>query len=123
MPRRGPAMRIPATISTRPRCIGLDPDTGKIKQHFQYHWNDAWDWDEVDPPILAGPSELADATVKSLVHPGRNGYLWVLERGADDINFVSAEPFVHQDVFTEHRSEDRPAGIRSRQESRPWARR
>jgi len=33
--------------------IAIDPDSGKIKTHFQYHDNDAWDWDEVDPPILA----------------------------------------------------------------------
>ncbi len=31
--------------------------------------------------------------------PGRNGYLWTLERGADAIKFVDAVPFVHQDVF------------------------
>jgi len=78
--------------------IGLDPDTGKIKQHFQYHWNDSWDWDEVDPPILAD-LQIGGRTVKSLVHPGRNGYLWTLERSAEEIKFVSALPFVHQDVF------------------------
>jgi alcohol dehydrogenase (cytochrome c) len=78
--------------------LGLDPDTGKIKQHFQYHWNDSWDWDEVDPPILVD-LQIGGRTVKSLVHPGRNGYLWTLERGADAIKFVSAVPFVHQDVF------------------------
>jgi alcohol dehydrogenase (cytochrome c) len=79
--------------------IGLDPDTGKIKQHFQYHHNDSWDWDEVDPPILMD-LRRGDRTVKALVHPGRNGYLWTLERGADSIKFVAAQPFVHQDVFT-----------------------
>jgi alcohol dehydrogenase (cytochrome c) len=34
------------------------------------------------------------------VHPGRNGYLWLLERRADSIGFIEAMPFVHQDVFT-----------------------
>ena len=38
--------------------------------------------------------------VKTAVHAGRNGYLWVLERTADKINFVDAWPFVHNDVFT-----------------------
>ncbi len=46
-PRRGPAIHIPATISTPRRCSALDPATGKIKTHFQYHQNDSWDWDEV----------------------------------------------------------------------------
>jgi alcohol dehydrogenase (cytochrome c) len=32
--------------------IALDAATGKIKGHFQYHPNDSWDWDEVNPPIL-----------------------------------------------------------------------
>src|SRR5256886_6547365 len=27
--------------------VALDADTGKIKGHHQYHWNDSWDWDEV----------------------------------------------------------------------------
>ena len=30
----------------------------------------------------------------------RNGYLWLLERSADKISFVHAEPFVQQNVFT-----------------------
>ena len=32
--------------------IALDPDTGKIRGHHQYHWNDSWDWDEVSTPLL-----------------------------------------------------------------------
>ena len=79
--------------------IAIDPNTGKIRHHFQYHWNDSWDWDEVDPPILMD-LPINGRTIKSLVHPGRNGYLWTLERGADGIKFVSAVPFVHQDVFS-----------------------
>jgi alcohol dehydrogenase (cytochrome c) len=43
---------------------------------------------------------LADPFDRALVHPGRNGYLWTLERGADAIDFIDAEPFVYQDVFT-----------------------
>src|SRR5690606_27839988 len=39
-------------------------------------------------------------TFPALVHPGRNGYLWLLERKADGIGFVDAEPYVHQNVFS-----------------------
>ena len=39
-------------------------------------------------------------SIRSLVHPARNGYLWLLEREADAINFVDAQPFVYQNVFT-----------------------
>jgi len=78
--------------------IALDPETGKMKGYHQYHWNDSWDWDEVDPPILMDV-EKDGRTVKGLVHPGRNGYLWVLERKADSIDFVSGIPYVRQNVF------------------------
>ena len=39
-------------------------------------------------------------TVPGLVHAGRNGYLWFLERQDDGIGFVDAKPYVKQDVFT-----------------------
>ena len=32
--------------------IALDADTGELKAHHQYHWNDSWDWDEVSAPLL-----------------------------------------------------------------------
>ena len=79
--------------------LALDVDTGKIKGHHQYHWNDSWDWDEVSTPLLMDVKRDG-RTIKSLVHPGRNGYLWLLERRADGIGFVDAKPFVRQEVFT-----------------------
>jgi alcohol dehydrogenase (cytochrome c) len=79
--------------------IALDPDTGKIKGHHQYHWNDAWDWDEVSAPLLFDV-QRDGRTIPAAVHAGRNGYLWVLERTAEGpIKFVDAKPFVNQDVF------------------------
>jgi alcohol dehydrogenase (cytochrome c) len=79
--------------------IALDPDTGKLKAYHQYHWNDSWDWDEVDAPVLIDVPRDG-RTIKALVHPGRNGYLWLLERSADAIKFVDAKPFVNHNVFT-----------------------
>jgi alcohol dehydrogenase (cytochrome c) len=79
--------------------IALDVDTGKIRGHHQYHWNDSWDWDEVSTPLLIDFAKDG-RTVKGLVHPGRNGYLWRLERQAGGIKFVDARPFVIQEVFT-----------------------
>jgi alcohol dehydrogenase (cytochrome c) len=78
--------------------VALEPETGKLKAHFQYHWNDSWDWDEVTPPLLIDV-EKDGRTIKGLVHPGRNGYLWLLERSQEKIAFVSAKPYVKQDVF------------------------
>lgn len=79
--------------------IALDVETGELAGHFQYHWNDTWDWDEVSAPLLL---EVArdGRTFSALVHPARDGYLWLLQRSGRDIRFVDAWPFVHQDVFT-----------------------
>jgi alcohol dehydrogenase (cytochrome c) len=79
--------------------IAIDATTGKIKGHFQYHPNDSWDWDEVNPPILVDYRRNGRA-VKGLVYVARDGYLWMLERTADKINFIDGKPFVKQNVFT-----------------------
>ena len=78
--------------------IALDVDSGKIKAHHQYHPNDSFDWDEVDAPLLIDVPRQGK-TVKALVHAGRNGYLWLLERSAQDIRYVAAQPYVQQNVF------------------------
>jgi alcohol dehydrogenase (cytochrome c) len=79
--------------------VAIDPDTGELKGHFQYHQNDSWDWDEVVAPLIID-YERDGRTVKGLVHFARNGYLWWLERGPDGISFVDAKPYVHQNVFS-----------------------
>jgi alcohol dehydrogenase (cytochrome c) len=79
--------------------IALDVVTGALVAHHQYHWNDSWDWDEVAAPLLVEVPR-SDRSMPALVHPGRNGYLWLLERSPKAIGFVDAWPYVHQDVFT-----------------------
>ena len=79
--------------------LALDADSGKLRGYHQYHWNDSWDWDEVSAPILMDVKR-GDRTIKGLVHPARNGYLWLLERRADAIAFVDAKPYVKQTAFT-----------------------
>lgn len=79
--------------------VAVDLDTGKIKGHHQYHWNDAWDWDEVSAPVLVDV-ERDGKVVHEAIHAGRNGYLWTLERTPEGpINFLSGVPFVEQNVF------------------------
>ncbi len=79
--------------------VAFDADTGELKGYHQYHHNGSWDWDEVSAPLLIDVPRDG-RTIKSLVHPARNGYLWMLERTADAINFVDAQPYVDQNVFT-----------------------
>lgn len=80
--------------------LALDADTGKLKGYHQYHYNEAWDWDEVSAPILMPVTTDGKQTTR-LVHAARNGYMWTLDPKPDGkIDFVSAKPFVHQNVFT-----------------------
>jgi alcohol dehydrogenase (cytochrome c) len=79
--------------------VAIDPDTGAIKGHFQYHWNDSWDWDEMNAPMVVD-YEKDGQTVKGLIKPSRNGYLYWLERTPEGpIGFVDATNYVKQDVF------------------------
>ena len=96
----------PWTGDTRPgdnlytnSVIALDVETGALKAYHQYHWNDSWDWDEVAAPLLIDLPRNG-RMVPGLVHAGRNGYLWMLERSADRISFIDAKPYVTQNVFT-----------------------
>lgn len=78
--------------------IALDPETGQIKGHFQYHWNDSWDWDEMNAPMIIDYKKDG-RDVKGLIKPSRNGYLYWLERKKDGIGYVNATNYVKQDVF------------------------
>jgi alcohol dehydrogenase (cytochrome c) len=78
--------------------MGIDVNTGELRGHHQYHQADAWDWDEVSAPLLID-IERNGKKVKSLVHAGRDGYMWWLERSKNKIGFVDAWPFVLQNVF------------------------
>jgi len=78
--------------------LALDPDTGKIKTHFQYHQNDSWDWDEVEAPMMVN-LEKEGRPFKGLIHPGRDAIFWILEAAPDRINYVTGWPYVHTDVW------------------------
>jgi alcohol dehydrogenase (cytochrome c) len=79
--------------------IALDPETGKLKGHFQYHQNDSWDWDAMNAPMVIDYQKNG-ATVKGLFTPARNGYLyWLERRDGGGISFVNASPYVKQNVF------------------------
>jgi len=78
--------------------IAIDPDTGALKSHFQYQWNESWDWDEPDSPLILD-FQKGGRSIKGLVHPARNGYLYMLERSKERIGFVSATAYVKQNVF------------------------
>jgi alcohol dehydrogenase (cytochrome c) len=80
--------------------LALDGDTGKILGHFQYHWNESWDWDAMNAPMLVD-FQKDGSTIKGLLTPQRNGYLyWLSRKPEGEIGFVNAEAYVKQNVFT-----------------------
>jgi alcohol dehydrogenase (cytochrome c) len=56
--------------------LALDPDTGKIKFHFQYTPHDVWDYDGVNEQLLTTVRGQ-----KSWIHADRNGYFYAINRG------------------------------------------
>jgi alcohol dehydrogenase (cytochrome c) len=59
--------------------VALDPDTGKVKWHYQEVPHDVWDWDSAYECVLIDRT-INGVTRKLLVHPNKGGYTWVLDR-------------------------------------------
>ena len=80
--------------------LAINPDDGKIQGHFQYHWNDGWDWAAMNAPTLV-KYKKDGKEVSGLISAQRNGVLYWLERAADGtITFDQAEKYVYNNVFT-----------------------
>jgi alcohol dehydrogenase (cytochrome c) len=73
--------------------LALDPDTGKLKWHFQFTPHDLFDYDATETPVLV---DLAvDGQVrKLLVEANRNGFFYLLDRTTG--KFLSATPIVEK---------------------------
>jgi PQQ-dependent dehydrogenase (methanol/ethanol family) len=59
--------------------LALDLKTGAYKWHFQEVHHDIWDHDAASPPILAD-IQYRGRQRKVLVHAGKTGFLYVLDR-------------------------------------------
>jgi PQQ-dependent dehydrogenase (methanol/ethanol family) len=68
-----------------------NPDTGEARWFYQLSPHDLHDYDGVNENILLD-LELGGAQRKVLVHPDRNGYVYVMDRGTGEV--LSATPFV-----------------------------
>jgi alcohol dehydrogenase (cytochrome c) len=71
--------------------LALDPDTGKLKWHFQFTPHDLHDWDATETPMLVD-TEFDGRPRKLLLHGDRNGFFYVLDRLTGEL--LLAEPFV-----------------------------
>jgi alcohol dehydrogenase (cytochrome c) len=67
-----------------------DPDTGEARWATQVTAHDAWDYDEIMENVLLD-MPWGGTTRKLLVHPGRTGFVYVLDRTTGEM--LSAETF------------------------------
>ncbi|MFN0086842.1 MAG: pyrroloquinoline quinone-dependent dehydrogenase [Blastocatellia bacterium] len=75
--------------------IALDPDTGKLKWHYQEVPHDMYDFDSAYECVLID-YEKDGRKQKLLVHANKGGYTWVLDRVTG--KYVNAYP--HVDTLT-----------------------
>ena len=69
-----------------------NPDTGEARWFYQWSPHDLYDHDGVNENVLVD-LQINGTTRKVLLHPERNGHLYVLDRGTGEV--LSATPFVH----------------------------
>lgn len=69
-----------------------DVDTGKARWFYQWSPHDLYDHDGINENILVD-RDWKGQPRKLLLHPGRNGYMYVLDRVTGQV--LSAKPFVY----------------------------
>src|ERR1017187_1133513 len=71
-------------------CIlALDPETGKLRWHFQFTPHDLHDWDAVQPAVLVD-AELHGRMRHLLLHADRNGFYYLLDRSNGELLLAKA---------------------------------
>jgi len=71
--------------------VALDPDTGKLKWHYQFTPHDEFDYDSTQVPVLAD-IQWKGRPRKVVLWANRNGYWYVLDRATGE--FLQGKPFV-----------------------------
>ena len=73
--------------------LALDPDTGERKWYFQFTPHDIYDWDATVPNVLVD-ADFRGEPRKLLLHAGRNGFFYVLDRA--DGELLLAKSYMHR---------------------------
>ena len=73
--------------------LALDPDTGKLKWHYQFTPHDVHVWDATEPPVLVN-ARYHGQDRKLLLQANRNGFFYVLDRTNGKV--LLAKKFVEQ---------------------------
>src|SRR5436190_492240 len=71
--------------------VALDPDTGRLKWHYQFTPHDEFDYDSTQVPVLAD-IEWQGRPRKVMLWANRNGFWYVLDRATGE--FLRGKPFV-----------------------------
>ncbi len=73
--------------------VALDPDTGKLKWHFQFTPHDLHDWDAEETPMLLD-IEWRGKPRKVVMQANRNAFFYILDRETGE--FLNGRAFAHQ---------------------------
>jgi len=85
--------------------LAIDPDTGKIKWHYQFTPNDDHDWDSTEDYVLTDMT-IGGKPRKVMLHADRNGVYYVIDRTNGQM--LLAKPFVKTNWFTGFDKKGRP---------------
>jgi PQQ-dependent dehydrogenase (methanol/ethanol family) len=69
-----------------------NPDTGKAKWAYQVDPHDLWDYDEINENVLVD-LDINNQPRKVLIHPGRDGFMYVIDRATGEV--ISADAYDH----------------------------
>ena len=78
-------------------ALGLDPETGKIKWHYQHTPNDPYDYDSTSENVLVD-TQIGGQAAKLALHANRNGFAYAVDRASG--RFVWGTPFVKKVTWT-----------------------
>jgi len=88
--------------------LAIDPDTGRLRWHFQFTPHDEHDWDSNQIEVLADLA-IGGRSRKTLVTANRNGFFYVLDRSNGA--FIQAKPYVTTTWAKEIDAKGRPIEV------------
>jgi alcohol dehydrogenase (cytochrome c) len=88
--------------------VALDPDTGKLKWHYQFTPHDEFDFDATQTPVLAD-IPWQGSPRKVMLWANRNGMWYVLDRATGQ--FLSGKPFTRVNWLNGFEPNGRPRRV------------
>src|SRR5665213_535707 len=88
--------------------VALNPDTGKLKWHYQFSPHDEFDFDAVQVPVLVD-MQWKGAPRKVMLWANRNGVFYVIDRTTGQ--FLLGKPFVEVNWMSGFDEKGRPMRV------------